>query len=606
MCPNPSVTLHCTPPYMYNIPNPVLGYLKGFLNSRRITVNNVYWNLVLMREIQEFTRRVETHSRDSMFSLDALILYTWKHLSGLSQERTPLDLFFLSIFTKDELIELVDALKKRIDHYIKEKNLHKARVAGFTMKTYQWLMSSSILDRLKEMNPEMNIVIGGITNEEQGRAFMKVFTRADYAIWGEGEYPLFKLIKSLEGENPLEDVPQLIYRDDTICSTSKRSEAYPLDDYPFADHTDFFESAQTFGHTNMQVFIPIWGSRSCPWNTCKFCVLNEGYSYRCRSPENIVKEIHYQSTKHAVEDFIFVDTELPGNRKRFKTLLNLLLQASAARNEPYHFVAEISPIFIDEETARLMELASFTTIQVGFEAVTDSLLKKMQKRHRFAHNIQTLKLAKRHNLNLIGLNIIRGIPPETDEDILESSFNLKFLRFLLNTYTPNPTLLELYKGAPFYNEMPPDEREAWNYHWFWVEIDSINGIPVNNRFDFLGFIKKESPSHLWDSFETVMNSFIQQNRSYTWIEYKNCSFIEEKGPKSYRYVLDRDETDILICCDLVKSFSQVKREFSHIPEDNLSEILGTLKEFALIYYDKDMHTIISVLDATKRNQVTPQ
>jgi len=247
-----------------------------------------------------------------------------------------------------------------------------------------------------------------------------------------------------------------------------------------------------------------------------------------------------------------------------------------------------------------MELTSFTTIQVGFEAVTDSLLEKMQKRHRFAHNIQAVKLGSRYNLNIAGLNVIRAIPTETKEDILESSENLKFLRFLLNTYTLNPTLLELYKGAPFYTEMPEDERKTWNYHWHWVEIDSVGSIPEEDRFEFLGFIKEESPSHLWDSFETVMRSYAQQNRSYKWIEYLDCSLVEEQGPKTYRWVLDRDETDILIFCDVVKSFSQLKEKLPHVSEEKLREILWSLKDFGLIYYDKDMHTIISILDVHEK------
>lgn len=604
MCPeNHSLTLHCAPPYMYNIPNPVLGYLKGFLNSKGVSVNNIYWNLVLTREIQEFNRRVKSHSRDSKFSIDTIVLYVWKLLmkEPSQEKRTPLDLLFSTVFTREELEGLVHSVKDKIDWYIKQHHLHEAPLAGFTLKTYQWLMSSYIIRRLKEMNPNIKIVIGGISNENQGFAFMKTFTHADFAIWGEGEYPLWHLFTAVVEDKPLDNVPQLIYRDrNTLDATPHRSETPPLDEYPFADHTDFFESAQTFMGGKMRVLIPIWGSRSCPWNKCKFCVLNEEYNYRMRSPENIVKEIEYQSQKHNIEDFIFVDTELPGNRKRFKTLLNLILRASSTRNEPYHFISEISPVFIDDETARFMEIASFTTIQVGFEAVTDSLLEKMQKRHRFARNIQALKLGSRYNLNIAGLNVIRGIPTETEEDILESSENLKFLRFLLNTYTLNPTLLELYKGAPFYTEMPEDERKTWKYHWHWVEIDSVGFIPEDDRFEFLGFIKEESPSHLWDSFETVMRSYAQQDRSYKWIEYPDCSLVEEQGPKTYRWVLDRDETDILIFCDVIKSFSQLKEKFPHVSEEKLREILWSLKDFGLIYYDKDMRTIISILDVHEK------
>ncbi len=583
--------LHCMSPYAQHIPNPALGYLKGFLRAHDIDVKNVYWNVVLSREISNFNNVLKSLPQ-AVLSIDAITAYTWKQLMGITVE-TPLDALFSSLFTKDELDEFVNTIKDKIDWYIKRENLHETALAGFTMKTYQWLMNWYVITRLKKMNPDIRIVGGGIANKEQGRAFMRMVPLIDFVIWGEGEYPLLHLVNAVEGN--IQDVPQLLYRKGTICSTTSTAACPPLDEYPFADHTDYFDAK-----TRTQVLIPVWGSRSCPWNRCKFCKLNEEYQYRARSPENIVKEIEYQSKKHGVDSFIFVDTELPGNKKRFKKLLQLLVEASSARKEPYHFFAEVSPVFINDETAHLMQVASFTSIQVGFEAMTDSLLKKMEKRHKFVHNIQALKYGDQYGLHIDGLNIIRGIPSETKDDILESCHNVKFLRFLLNTCTLRPGSLELYKGSPFYEEMTEKERENWRYHRFWEEISSLDCISKEDRFEFFGFYR-EKPHHVWDTFETVLTSFQQQNRSYTWIEYEDGSFIEEKGLNVYKYVLDRDETDVLLFCDSIKEFSEVLKQFSHIKEDDLRALLKTLKEHGLVYCDENMHEIISVVAAYKRN-----
>ncbi len=283
---------------------------------------------------------------------------------------------------------------------------------------------------------------------------MKVFPLADFAVWGEGEHPLYHLIKALEDGADLKDVPQLIYREeDKVCSTRNSSECVDLDSYPFADHTDYFDAMQKFVSRSRQVSIPIWGSRSCPWNKCKFCVLNENYSYRTRSPENIVEEIKFQSKRHNNYSFTFVDTEIAGNKKRFKILLKLLAEISAERKEPYSFFGDLSPIFIDSETASYMKRASFVSLQIGFEALTDSLLKKMEKRHGFAYNIQALKFGSRYGLRMDGLNVLKGIPPETREDIMESCNNVRFLRFFFKTYKLDPIPFALFKGSPFYEEM---------------------------------------------------------------------------------------------------------------------------------------------------------
>jgi radical SAM superfamily enzyme YgiQ (UPF0313 family) len=594
--------LHCGPPYRPDLANSAIGYLKGFLEVKGIPVKNVYWNLILLQEIQEFNKGMEFPGGSELFTVYAVTTYLWRHLMAEdSHDKKPIDPIFSSVLSREELSQLIELARNKIDRYITENNLYKTSIAGFTMKSYQWFLNSHVISRLKELNPDMTIVMGGISDADQGRKFLKIFPQCDFAIWGEGEYPLFYLIESLEEGEPLEKVPQLIYRDDgNIISNSLFDEHSDLDEYPFADHSDYFDTLQRLPPI-MRPIIPIWGSRSCPWNKCKFCSLNEGYSYRSRSLENIMEEIEFQTQKYNCDNFYFVDTELPGSKKRFKTLLKHLIQLSAERNEPYHFFGGMSPIFIDPETANLMRLASFESMQVGFEAVTDALLEKMQKRQKFAHNIQVLKLGKRYQLNLDALNVIRGIPTETLEDILESCNNLKFLRFLFDTYTLLSCSFALYKGSPFYNEMPEKEREAWNYNPYWIEIAPTRLIPEPDRFEFLGFFK---PQHgLWDDFEMVMKFYKQQNYTYTWIEYPNGSFIEEKGPKTYRFTLDRDETDILIFCDLVKSFREVKEKFSHIPEARLRDILHTLNKVGFLYYDRNMDTIISVLDMTEREFV---
>ncbi|MBU7036737.1 MAG: radical SAM protein [Theionarchaea archaeon] len=537
-------------------------------------------------------------------------LYICKHLltqvKGCPKE-TPLDRFFSSIASKDEITQLVRSVRERIDSYILENNLNEAHIAGFTMKSDQWMMSSYIFSRLKEMNPDTIIVIGGLANESRARAFMQVFSDVDFAIWGEGEYPLVQLITTLEEGTALEKVPQLIYRDGaTIQSSGKKAECVDLDSHPFADHSDYFDALKALSQiTRIQctVSIPIWGSRSCPWNKCRFCVLSEEYSYRARSPENIVEEVRFQVEKHDVSAFYFLDNELPGNKRRFRTLLKLLVALSADQTSHYAFCGEVSPVFIDPETAHCLHDASFSSVQIGFEAVADSLLEKVEKRHRFAHNIQALKLGRQHNLNLISLNVLRGIPTESPEDVLESCENLDFLRFLLTTYPLIPISLLLCKGSTFYEEMSKAEREAWKLNRSYLEIASTGLIPQSERFEFFGFFR-ESHHELWNDFEKKMESYIKENRSYTWTEYENCSLVEEKGPEFHRYVLDRDETDILVFCDLIKPFNRLEEEFDYLGKTRLIEILSRLKEAGLLYYDKDMHTIISILETYRRETVS--
>lgn len=585
-------------------------------------MRNVYWNLILASSLSRFRKGVEKYLKN----MDPFLIYHAIYLSrklleeGSCDRVTPLDLAFQLVYSKQELAEMVQSAKDKIDLYITQHNLHEIQLHGFTAKTIQWLMAYYIIRRLKEMNPSTAIVMGGIINESQARAFMNAFNLLDYVIWGEGEYPLLSLTAALE-KDTLEEVPNLVYRENNkIVHTEFVHEHPSLDSFPFADHSDYFETFQKYivgpdlsdfirtygkyGSDSIPVVIPLWGSRSCPWNRCRFCTLNEGYTYRARSPENIIEEIEFQSKKHDIYNFFFMDTDVSGNLKRFKSILKLIMKIQAAHGIRYRFFGEVSPLFITDETAHYMQLGSFDTVQIGFEATTDSMLQKMDKRHRFVHNIRGLKLGDRYGLALQGLNVIRGIPTETREDVIESCINLRFLRFFLHKYALIPISLRLDKNAYFYNDVSEEERKEWIHNPVYAEIEPLNLIPQENKFEFFGF-SKQYQDRFWNEFRSLMNFYVEQAQTYEWVEFEGGSFVEEKGLKVYKYTFDRIETDLLIFCDEIRSFSEVREKFPHTHEGELRKMLHAMKNLGIVYYDDDMHSIISILDATKRKLLVP-
>ena len=107
----------------------------------------------------------------------------------------------------------------------------------------------------------------------------------------------------------------------------------------------------------------------------------------------------------------------------------------------------------------------------------------------------------------------------------------------------------------------------------------------------------------WNEFENVMKNYKRENLSYEWLEYLNSSLIEERGQRSRKYTLNRDETNLLIYCDSIKTFPAVKKEFSHLSEDKLLKMMSTLRAAGLLYYDKNLNTIITVMEAARRKTI---
>jgi radical SAM superfamily enzyme YgiQ (UPF0313 family) len=592
-------------PYEINIPNPALGYLKGYLLKHDFETRNIYWNLLLHKSlIADYIKLISRYQiSHKVVSLSLFIAYI-SNLIYKDINRNKKSLSFASSIIdpsvpQHELEELVENFKNQVDSFIEEQKLHKADVAGFTMKTNQWILNYYILQRLKEFNPEIKTIIGGIESPEQGIQFMKIFNKANFAIWGEGELPLIDLLNNMDRTSNFKKIPNIVYREkNKIVHSNLLNKKSPsnLDTFPFANHDDYFKTIKDQKLNFINPIIPIWGIRSCSWNKCKFCVLNKGYTYRERSSKNIVEEIEHQSRRHDNDYFIFVDNDFGRkNRDEFHKFIKMLLQSSKKREKPYHIIGGTSPLRLDKESIKIMKQITFDNVQTGFEATDDGLLKKMRKKHRFIDNVQSFKFSELHKFHLGDLNIIRNIPTETEEDIIKSTENLKFLRFYLKKYNLNLSKLILFKNSPFYNDMDEEDRSEWNYNICWDELKNIDFLSNADKFDFFGFIDKNLYNqHLWEKFEQLLNYYQSNDFTYLWTENPDgSSVIKENGI----YELDKTETEFLKFCDNKRTYPEVKKRFSSLSESNLREIISSLNNAGFVYIDDNFDMMISIVSA---------
>ena len=84
--------------------------------------------------------------------------------------------------------------------------------------------------------------------------------------------------------------------------------------------------------------------------------------------------------------------------------------------------------------AQLMEkmaIAGFKNIFIGYDALSDSLLSKMNKSNNFSDNIFFVKHSLKNGISPI-VNVIKHVPGENEEDVQECINNLHYLRFFYN------------------------------------------------------------------------------------------------------------------------------------------------------------------------------
>ncbi len=166
--------------------------------------------------------------------------------------------------------------------------------------------------------------------------------------------------------------------------------------------------------------LPIEFSRGCWWNKCAFCNLNlQWQDYRFKNSERLLEETLHLAKKHECLNFTFTDNALPPKdaNRFFESLLKKAMD--------FDFFAEIRSI-TDPEKLLLYRKAGLSTVQVGIEALSTSLLSKMSKGTTAIDNIAAMKMCSASAIKMEG-NLITDFPGTTEEEIAETLNNLDFV-----------------------------------------------------------------------------------------------------------------------------------------------------------------------------------
>ena len=192
----------------------------------------------------------------------------------------------------------------------------KFDVVGVTVLTVDAITAFEMCERIKKMNPQIEIIAGGphiCINPQQRPSFL------DDVIVGEGEYSFIKLLK-LEKRIFFNVVESELIEN--------------LDDLPFpARHLmnldKYFEVSKYFqGSRNVKERSgSIITSRGCPYN-CIFCSvrLSMGQKFRARSVENVVDELEEMVNKYKMEYILFEDDNFTLDRERIIKICDLIKQ----------------------------------------------------------------------------------------------------------------------------------------------------------------------------------------------------------------------------------------------------------------------------------------
>ncbi len=615
------VLFNCLP--TDNIMNPSAAFpiLKSFLAHNHIESEIIYWNLLLCKEFEVENPDTGPGSEavTSLLPYYYLIAREYADRKAIDRiitfyKKLNIPNSFIDGYDEGKLAKISDGILEKMTAEIEKTDFMNVFLWGLSGKCHQWIPGYILSKIIKQKNKEAKIVIGGFPNKDGAMEVLNTCKDIDFAIYGEGEYPLLELYNVLQtGSGSLSKIPRLIYRENNEIKVSKTGQSEFLDfqNYIYPDNNDFIKIASA-EYDNEYLRLPINSIRSCRWNACNFCNYGAGYKYREREPEDIVREIEFLAEKYKLTGFNFVDNDIIGRDiKRFDRLLDLLI-ASAVKNDwKYSFWAQI--ILREELNASSFEkmaMAGFKYLFAGYEGVSDSLLAKMNKINRFANNILYLKFCTKYGIPG-SVNIIKGIPDEAPGDVDESCKNLHFLRFFYHgnicSFSHVIGGFGLCKAAHYNKMVTQEEREKFEPESFCYYLPENM---VQTPFNIFDFQRSEMINlNKWENFSQMEAYYKEHKYKYRILKHVDTlvykEFLDEEEKNSFVFNGPEYFEIMNLANDKVISFEELslelKGKFREISDEKIKNIISELKEKYIMYASEDYATIITVIDVSQVN-----
>ncbi len=307
----------------------------------------------------------------------------------------------------------------RLEHFVNAVAWERFSLVGFSVCFFQLLPTLAAARMIRERAPGTRIVLGGsLFSPATAAALRRNFPVIDQVICGEGEAALLSLCRGEDRGVP--GVGQL-----------------PIASLPRPDFDDYFRQLSTcFSGAAFVPEIPLEFSRGCWWNRCRFCNLNlQWQGYRRFTAVEVFRRVMAESARGCL-DFTFTDNVLP------KDEAGRFFDLTAESGRDFSFFAEI-------RAGQRGELGRYRRgglreIQVGIEAFSDSLLKKMAKGTSVLANLAVMKKAKQCGVRLSG-NLICEFPGSTAAEVKETLAVIELAR----PYDPlDPAGFFLGDGSP--------------------------------------------------------------------------------------------------------------------------------------------------------------
>ena len=503
--------------------------------------------------------------------------------------------------------EIVHRAEAAVEGWLGSVEWPRTRLVGVTSALCQFTAALYIARRIKALSPGSTTVLGGPAfSPESGSAALALFSEIDGIVIGEGELPLAHLVQHhvLEGCG-LEQLPPA-----PAVLTRFRPAAAPafyqlenLDHLPLPDYEEYMATLSGFDPSK-RFFptLPVEFSRGCWWQGaegaggCAFCNLNQQWrGYRSKSAPRAVAEIDDLTRRYKSLSVALMDNVLP------RRAAAGIFRGLAGLGRDLSLFGESRATTSPQELER-MQAAGLSRVQIGIEALSTRLLRKLHKGTSAIQNLEIMKHCERLGIANLA-NLIAHFPGSDEVDVRET---LHTLEFALPFYPLTFVGFWLGLGSPVWRQPGEYGLRSVGPHPHWARLFPA---PIARSFPFAvqsGRGGTGRQRRLWQPVRAALRAWSKRYERLHQGSFRgpilgyrdggDFLMIRERRPEgeSATHRLEGVSRKIYLFCERHRSLRRVAERFPETPPDRIEVFLRQLTAQRLVFEENGRYLSLAV------------
>lgn len=323
---------------------------------------------------------------------------------------------YLKAFARPEFdIDIAEyTIKDPVMNIVTDLIQKKPNVIGFSCYIWNIEETIKVVKMIKKIDPAIQIIVGGPEVTYDVMDWMASVNEFDYIVIGEGEETFKQLLIELSGNQQLENVHGIAYRNDGKIKINPQRNKLDLRDLPSP-----FRFEEDIPHLSKRVTY-IETSRGCPF-TCQFCLSSIEVGVRYFDREKIKDDIRYLM-KHGAKTIKFVDRTFNISRSYAMEMFQFLIDEHLPGTV---FQFEITADIMRPEVIEFLNKEAppgLFRFEIGVQSTNDYTNELVMRKQNFEKLSRTVMMVKEGGKIDQHLDLIAGLPEE-DYQSFRKTFN---------------------------------------------------------------------------------------------------------------------------------------------------------------------------------------